>query len=836
MANSLAPFTSAADLHVHTKYSDRPSEWILRRVGTPECFVEPEEVYRRAVAAGMDFVTVSDHNKIDGALDIAHYLYSYISDEFTPYFAEYGEKMHIVVQGITEAQFRDIQKARQSIYDFRQYVLDHDIVYSVAHPLFLVNERLTTDQFEKLLVMFNRFELINGTRDPRASKLVKAIFNALDEPMLERLADKHGIEPVGPTPHRKMLTAGSDDHSGLYVASAHTVTPRAATVEEFIEHLRQGRHEPAGESGSSIHLAHCFYSIAYAYYKNKILPAGDGSSSLVGEMLKRLLEPPKPQPKLTAAGRLRGYVGGWIWKRRKKSLSSTELMLVEEFTSMFARDNRPLRSTSGQRSVNGGPNATEAFEISCRLAHQIGYAFLRRVIDKAGTGDIIKTLESAAALAPVAASIAPYLAAFTTQHKDERFMKQIARHFDLDAALHERGAARAWVTDTFDDINGVTRTIRTLAMTAHHQQRPLEVLTCVPEPPLVDFALKNFDPVGQFALPEYPSQKVSFPPFLEIFEYIERRKFRELIISTPGPMGLTALAAAKMLRLKTIGVYHTDFPSYIQTLTEDDTLAALTWRVMAWFYEHCDTILVPSDYYRRYLIEHGFSGDKIRILRRGVEPERFNPEKRVDDCFARYGAAADRLTYLYVGRISLEKNVDLLIEAFDKVTERGVDAQLVLIGDGPAYDALRQRTRHNERILFTGFLEGEPLHEAYASADVFVFPSTTDTFGNVVLEAQASGLPAIVSDRGGPQEIVQLNDSGLIVDLSDTLKATDALADAMATLYDEPARREQMREAALATARQMSWPVVLQHLFDSGEPTRPSLPSGALLAADEQPA
>ena len=104
-------------------------------------------------------------------------------------------------------------------------------------------------------------------------------------------------------------------------------------------------------------------------------------------------------------------------------------------------------------------------------------------------------------------------------------------------------------------------------------------------------------------MPEYESQPIAFPPFLEVIEYIERHRFTELIISTPGPMGLTGLAAARLLGLRTIGIYHTDFVQYVRRLTQDDDLADLTWKYMFWFYDQADMILVPTECYRQHLIQ-----------------------------------------------------------------------------------------------------------------------------------------------------------------------------------------------------------------------------------------
>ena len=359
----------------------------------------------------------------------------------------------------------------------------------------------------------------------------------------------------------------------------------------------------------------------------------------------------------------------------------------------------------------------------------------------------------------------------------------------------------------------MSRTIQVLAETARKTGRNLVVLTSLEKPPETENLsenrirpdgsptlshgsrigskadVKNFQPVGTFPMPEYESQKLAFPPFLEVFEYIERHRFNELIISTPGPMGLTGLAAARLLGLRTTGIYHTDFVQYVRHLTQDDDLADLTWQYMRWFYEQCTTILVPTETYRRQLIDNGFEPSKLGVMARGVDTQLFHPSKAVPTFFDRYGQP-NRFHFLYVGRISKEKNVDVLVDAFEEVVRRGYQAGLVFVGDGPQRQPLAERCQ-GRPIAFTGILEGEELARAYASGDCMVFPSTTDTFGNVVLEAQASGLPVIVSDQGGPAEIVRRHDSGIIVDLCQP----QALADAMEKIMLDADRRRELREA-----------------------------------------
>jgi glycosyltransferase involved in cell wall biosynthesis len=166
-----------------------------------------------------------------------------------------------------------------------------------------------------------------------------------------------------------------------------------------------------------------------------------------------------------------------------------------------------------------------------------------------------------------------------------------------------------------------------------------------------------------------------------------------------------------------------------------------------------------------------------------------------------------------VGRISREKNLDRLIGAFDRLCQRGHDASLVLVGDGPYRKELQARSE-GRPIVFTGLLEGENLAAAYASADCMVFPSCSGTFSNVVLEAQASGLPVIVTDRGGPAGIVQSHESGIAVDHTDG----QAMLDAMELLVLSPALRQDLRNRGLRNVAECSWEQVLQSIWSLGQP------------------
>lgn len=185
------------DIHVHSKHSKRPSQWILKKIGCPESFTEPLQIYRIAKNHGMSHVTITDHNSISGALEIAHLSDTFISEEITTYFPDDGCKIHVLALNITETQHAEIQRLRTDIFDLVQYLKQESILNIVAHPLYAINDRLRLAHFEQLLLCFRHFEL-NGARNQRENQCLRNVLSGLVEADINRLADKHDRQRLYP--------------------------------------------------------------------------------------------------------------------------------------------------------------------------------------------------------------------------------------------------------------------------------------------------------------------------------------------------------------------------------------------------------------------------------------------------------------------------------------------------------------------------------------------------------------------------------------------------------------------------------------------------------------
>src|SRR5437762_11611762 len=235
---------SRCDLHIHSRFSARSEEWLFRRFDFPDSYSDPRGLYRVAHDAGMDFVTITDHDTIEGNLEIAELEGTFISEEVTTHFPQDPCKIHLLVWGISGAQHAEIVAVRENIFDLQKYLQQQAVAHSVAHPLYSINGKLEAAHLERLILLFKHFEGINGLRDALLSVLARELLSGLTPRKIEELANRHDLQPTHAEPWQKIFTGGSDDHGGQFVAGAHTETPRARTAVEFVQHVRKGTCTP----------------------------------------------------------------------------------------------------------------------------------------------------------------------------------------------------------------------------------------------------------------------------------------------------------------------------------------------------------------------------------------------------------------------------------------------------------------------------------------------------------------------------------------------------------------------------------------------------------------
>lgn len=357
----------------------------------------------------------------------------------------------------------------------------------------------------------------------------------------------------------------------------------------------------------------------------------------------------------------------------------------------------------------------------------------------------------------------------------------------------------------FAKINGVTTTLRAVLRFAGDEVQPrIYTAADCDADDLTYFATASIG-VG---LPYYRDMRIYWPHIARFARELTRHPVDLIHTTTPGPVGLAARWLAARLGLPLVGSYHTEFGAYGAVLSGSIGIGQTLERWVRWYYRPCDPLLVPSAPIRDALIERGYRAERLRLWGRGVDAEQFTPTRAADGLRAAWGVGEHRPAILYAGRLSREKGLALVEPVSRALREHALPHRFVFAGDGPMRGELEARCPD---ACFLGALPHAQVAAVMASADLFFFPSATDTLGNVILEAQAAGLPVVVSDSGGPHAHVVRGRTGFVCQAGEA----SAFADAVAALLRRPAVRRDMGRQARDYALTRDWPHALAALVDA---------------------
>lgn len=352
--------------------------------------------------------------------------------------------------------------------------------------------------------------------------------------------------------------------------------------------------------------------------------------------------------------------------------------------------------------------------------------------------------------------------------------------------------------------NGVVTTLSRLV--AHLGARGHEVLFVGPRyrenagrPGLVD--------VPAVPVPFYPEVRVALPLWGPAFAALDRFRPDLVHVATPATLGLAAIRHGRRRGYPLVSSYHTNLTAY-SLYYHFGPVVPFAWRYLRWFHNATRRTYCPTPAVAAELAAHGI--ERLELWPRGVDTSRFSPAHRADALRAALGFAPDDLVLLYVGRLAREKELDRLFQAFAALRPGAPRLRLLVVGDGPDRARLTRLYRSAD-VVFAGYQTGTALAAHYASADGFAFPSRTETFGNVLQEAMASGLPVVGVAAGGVRDVVRPGVTGLLADPDDPA----AFARALGRLVAEPALRRQLGRAGREAALQASWSVVLDRLLAS---------------------
>lgn len=854
--------TLRVDLHCHDRNSDTPDELWGRILGLPESWLKTGKLVKCLRRNGCDVITVTNHNNarscwelLDQGLDIL------VGAEFTCYFPEASLYLHVLTYGFTPEQEEVLQAKRQNVYDFLRYAAQNDIPVVLPHPLYFYarNDSIGLELFEKLAVMFQRFEVLNGQRDVWQSTLTLNWIQQLTPEKIHAYARKHkldpadfGVDPCAP----KALCGGSDDHMGIFAGHCGTqlMIPNLQQRLQFekpsqlaLEALRAGATAPYGHIAENqklnIALLDYFSQIATRIEDpgllRILLHRGEASDKLACFALSNvLLELQKNKHSRKFFEFVHDALQGkkpnrmLKWKVSKKyrfcigyleRIADSQKGSPEQFThtvnqsisELFTELNKVIIQRVQDSALvenlrdAGGCSAEDLarrFEIPSQMTAwflgdsgrhtQATGRYLRELADKLSFPVMIATILAGAGLASTRAL-----------YKNRAFLNDFAAH--LGRSQHAHRALH--LTDTLFDKNGVSNSLTGKLRQIQRNELAIDMLVCH-ESAAAEPHLHVVRPLAAFTLPDSGGQQLRIPDLLDIANTFYQGGYDRVICSTEGPMVAVAQFLKYMFNVPCFFFMHTDWIEYVKCTTratqhERDRIR----RLLRLLYGQFDGIFVLNREHRDWLAGFEMQLDSSRIFLTAHHAPQVDPGVAPVSKRALFPDATDETPVLFIAcRLSAEKGIMDLPEIMALARRSLPNLKLVVAGSGPAEQELKALLPD---ALFMGWVDKQTLASLYAGLDLFVFPSRFDTFGNVLLEAFAHGMPAIAYDCKGPRDIIEHGVSGYLVD------DMQAMASQIVSHFQWPDTRNAMRAAARQRAGLFSAERIMgQYLEDLGLP------------------
>lgn len=365
----------------------------------------------------------------------------------------------------------------------------------------------------------------------------------------------------------------------------------------------------------------------------------------------------------------------------------------------------------------------------------------------------------------------------------------------------------AVVTETYPpEINGVAMTVGRIVKGLIHRGHSVQVIR--PKQDWNDHPQmsRQYEEVlaAGIAIPQYSGLKFGLPAKMKLVQVWKNNRPDIVHVVTEGPLGWSAVSAARKLKIPVTSSFHTNFHNY----TKHYKLGFLKNTITGYLrklHNNTLTTLVPTKSLAKELKRKKFKN--LVVLSRGVDTQLFNPARRNASLRKNWGISEDTLAVIYVGRLAAEKNIDLVIKAYRAIHEKIPKSKLIIVGDGPLHDNIKESCKD---AFFAGMRSGEDLASHYASADLFLFPSKTETFGNVTTEALASGLGVVAYDYAAAADIIENNVNGITVKLdNESAFITEAIE-----LAVNQKKQAEIRKNAFESVQGLDWDSIHEEFED----------------------
>lgn len=845
------------DLHCHDRNSDKPDERLGRMLGVPETWVSTEELLATLRQNQTDLVTVTNHNNARTCWDLLERGMDVLTGaEFTCSLPDFDVGVHVLAYGFAPHQEERLGVLRRDIYRFVEYCSDQDIPTVLAHPLQFHSPKglPPMEVMDRLGLLFERFEVVNGQRDAWQNALTASWVEGMDEEEIRAMA-RRAKQPVDlflRRPFRKLGTGGSDDHMAMYAGSTGTLlhVPDLARLraqgrkptELALEALRNGQMAPYGGANEEEKLAAALLD----YFCQVVLHMEDPG------LLRILLHKGETSEKFLALGIANGAM-----ELRRHRVTMRFLQMVHDALRgrspgvlaqlATSRDFRPLvkildgvAKARRKGSVELARHVDQALPdlfshlgriLSSRIqgkSFQIG-GFFEKLGDPAASGKILARLELPAHLRSLAGGEPqgkeaqspdlarmvdglpyPFLAAAVIAgsqyaaarvlHEKRPFLDAFSRR--LGKHIHPHRAL--WLTDTFADKNGVSTVLAQMLEEIRRRDLPIDLLVVSPD---LEEApnLRVVRPVASFEHPSHP-QAIRIPDLIAVQKLFHRGGYDRVICSTEGPMGWVGLYLRNAFEVPAWFFAHTDWMDFARrTLGWDHSSLSRLRRLLRVFYRGWDGVFVLNSEMQTWLAsdQMGIAPERLHRTAHWPDPAFAPREDSRETLFP--GRAPGEKVLLFAGRLSEEKGVLELPSLLQRLRERGVPSRLAFAGVGPMEQRLRELVPD---AWFLGWCDKNRLASAYSSADFLVFPSRFDTFGCVIVEAMACGLPVAAYATQGPGDIVQPGKSGVLV------RSLAEMAQHLAQILPDQDRCSYLRQGAMERAASFQVEGILERFLE----------------------
>ena len=849
------------DMHCHDHNSDVPDELWGRILGLPETWLKTGKLVKCLKGNGCDVITVTNHNNARSCWELLDKGQDdvLVGAEFTCHFPEYQLFVHVLAYGFTPEQEAELNRKRENIYHFLRYTAAEDIPVVLPHPMYFYtrNDHIDLELFEKMAVLFERFELVNGQRDQWQSVLTLNWIRSITPEKIRSWAAKHDLEPAefGVDPDRpKVMTGGSDDHMGIFAGECGSLLHVPNLAERLqkekpsalaLEAIRAGRIIPYGSVGENqrlnIALLDYFAQVA-THIKDPgllriLFHRGETSDKVVCFTVSNLLlemQKHKNTQKFYDAihGALHGKKVKKLvkWNAKKdyrfcidyleqiaesrqqspEAFMATVNRAVPELIAGLSRliisrlEKSGLGGTKHKLSKLTSEEIVRHFEIPSQLTTLVfGNKSAQPGLSRLNVSMVLDSLSFPVLVSMVLLGTA--MGSTRLLYQNRRFLNDFADH--IGNSHFPRRAL--YLTDTLRDKNGVSSSLSAKLVEIQRQDLPIDFLIChadaAPEP-----HLHVVRPLTSLSFPDLGEQELRIPDFMEIARIFYEGGYDRIVCSTEGPMAVMSLLIKHMFNVPNYFFMHTDWLDFIKDNTdlnqhERDRIR----RALRFFYKLYKGVFVLNNDHRQWLTGHEMQLDEEQVFLTAHHTQpRDAGVKPVDKRTLFPDATADTPVLLAAGRLSREKGIFDLPEIMARVRESLPDAQLVVAGTGPAERELKEQLPD---ARFLGWVDKPRIRELYAGLDLFVFPSRFDTFGNVALEAFTYGMPVIAYNCKGPKDIIEDGSSGYLVE------DVAGMGERITGFFADDAARQAMRERAMRRSQDyQAEPIMQQFLVDLG--------------------